>query len=170
MTFAQASLEDVYRREYPRLVALAYGLSGSRAAAEEIVQDAFLDAHRHWSQVRGYDNPGGWLRRCVINRSVSGFRRRLAESRALTRLGSRRDLPAEVPETDEELWRAVRRLPRRQTQVVALRYVDDCSIADIAAILDCAEGTVKAHLHRARQALAQALQLELRPDAEEARP
>lgn len=151
------TLEDLYRREYPRLVALAHGLSGSRSAAEELVQDAFLAAHRRWDDVGGYTEPSAWLRRVVVNRSVSGVRRRVAEARALTRLRGQRTLPDALPEPDEAVWRAVRALPRRQRQAVALRYVDDRSVAEIARILDCAEGTVKAHLHQARQALARTL-------------
>ncbi|HEY8545174.1 MAG TPA: sigma-70 family RNA polymerase sigma factor [Acidimicrobiales bacterium] len=172
MKATRSSLDEVYRREFPALMALAYGLSGSRTAAEELVQEAFLAAHRQWSQVGGYDHLGAWLRRVIVNRSVSAVRRRVAEGRALSRLGAHRQVPAVLPEPAEELWRAVRALPRRQAQVVALRYVDDRSIADIAAILDCAEGTVKAHLHAARQALAKALGVEApaepRPDQQEA--
>jgi len=160
MGASQSSLDEVYRREFPSLMALAYGLSGSRSAAEELVQDAFLAAHRQWSRIGGYDDLGAWLRRVVVNRSVSAVRRRVAESRALTRLGTRPPLPAPLPAPDEELWRAVRALPRRQAQAVALYYGDDRSIAEIATILDCAEGTVKAHLHAARQALAKALRVE----------
>jgi RNA polymerase sigma-70 factor (ECF subfamily) len=55
------------------------------------------------------------------------------------------------------VWRAVRALPPRQAQAVALYYVDDRSVAEIAEILRCAEGTVKAHLHKARQKLAEAI-------------
>lgn len=168
MGATKSSLDEVYRREFPALMALAYGLSGSRAAAEELVQDAFLAAHRQWSRIGSYDDLGAWLRRVVVNRSVSAVRRRVAETRALTRLGARREQPGALPEPDEELWRAVRALPRRQAQVVALHYGDDRSIAQIAQILDCAEGTVKAHLHTARQALAKALQAEPRPDQQEA--
>ena len=61
-----------------------------------------------------------------------------------------RQLPAE----DAEVWRAVRRLPKRQAQVVALYYAADCSVAEVAEVLGLAEGTVKAQLHRGRQALA----------------
>lgn len=149
--------DDLYRREYRPLVALAYGLSGSRAAAEEIVQDTFLAAHRRWSQIREYDRPGLWLRRVVMNRSVSTVRRRLAEARAITRVGTRANRPEALPEQHDELWRAVRRLPPQQAKALLLRYVDDRTVADTATILGCTEGTVRTHLHRARQALASAL-------------
>jgi RNA polymerase sigma-70 factor (ECF subfamily) len=155
---AQAvDFDELYRREYRPLVALAYGLSGSRAAAEEIVQDAFLAAHRKWRRISTYDAPGLWLRRVVANRSVSTVRRRIAEARALTRLGGWASRQQSLPEQHDELWRAVRRLPDQQAKAVLLRYVDDCTVAQTAAILGCTEGTVKTHLHRARRSLAGAL-------------
>jgi RNA polymerase sigma-70 factor (ECF subfamily) len=66
-------------------------------------------------------------------------------------------LPDELPPDAEAFWAAVRRLPKRQAQVVALHYIDELSVADIGDVLGCAEGTVKTHLHRARRALAAAL-------------
>ena len=161
------TLEDLYRSDFHRLVSLAHGLSGSRAAAEELVQEAFLVAHRRWHRIEGYADPSAWLRRVVVNRSVSAFRRRVAEAVALTRLGSRRTMPDELPEHDEAVWRAVRALPPRQAQVVALYYVDDRSVTEIAEIVEVAEGTVKAHLHHARQALARTLEDPAGSDASE---
>ena len=143
------SFEDLYKREFAGVLALAYVLSGSRSAAEELAQDAFLAAHRRWDTISAYDNPSAWVRRVCVNRSTSLMRRRTNEAKALARLAGRRRLPDELPSDADEFWRAVRRLPRRQAQAVALHYVDDLSIADIAAVLNCAEGTVKAHLHRA---------------------
>jgi RNA polymerase sigma-70 factor (ECF subfamily) len=67
------------------------------------------------------------------------------------------DGPALLPERHDELWRAVRRLPPHQAKAVVLHYVDDCSVAEIASILGCADGTVKTHLHRARRTLADVL-------------
>ena len=161
---AQLDFDELYRRDFRALVALAYGLSGSRAAAEELAQEAFLAAHRRWDEVSRYDDPSAWLRRVVVNRSVSGVRRRMAERRALARLSGQRVLPEALPDGDEEVWAAVRTLPQRQAQVVALFYVDDRSVGDIARILECAEGTVKAHLHAARQALVRKLGNELKED------
>ncbi len=149
--------DRLYERDYHAVVALAFGLSGSRAAAEELAQDAFLALLRSWDKVSGYSDPAAWVRRVVINHSVSGFRRRAAELRALSRLAGRRQLPAELPQPAAEFWEMVRRLPRRQAQVVALYYFEDRSVDDIAEILGCAAPTVKVHLHRARAALAQSL-------------
>lgn len=102
----------------------------------------------------GYDDPAAWVRRVCVNRSVSLIRRRASEARALARLVTRRVLPDELPADSDAFWSAVRRLPRRQAQVVALYYLGDRPVAEIATVLGCAEGTVKAHLHRARRSLA----------------
>jgi len=76
------AFDQLYRSDYRRLVALAYGLSGSRSAAEELAQEAFLAAHRRWNEIGAYDDPSAWLRRVVVNRSVSLLRRRVAEGLA----------------------------------------------------------------------------------------
>lgn len=158
------SFEEFYRREFAGVLALAYVLSGSRSAAEELTQDAFLAAHQRWDRISDYDDPRAWVRRICANRAVSVVRRRVSEAKALARLGARRVLPDEMPPDDDAFWRAVRRLPRRQAQVVALHYLEDRPLADIAVVLGCAEGTVKAHLHRARRSLADDLCCELVDD------
>jgi RNA polymerase sigma-70 factor, ECF subfamily len=153
--------EDLYRKEFPAVVALAYALSGNRWVAEDLAQDAFLTAHREWARIQSYDDPGAWVRRVVANMSVSMFRRRAIEAKALARLalGQVWILP-ELPVEDERYWRAVRALPRRQAQVVALYYLEDRSANDIADILDMAPGTVRKHLHDGRRALARMLDME----------
>jgi len=156
-TPAAEDLQGLYRRHYRSVVALAYALSGSRGAAEELAQEAFLEAHRAWDRIGGYDDPGAWVRRVVVNRSVSRVRRRVAEAKALARLAGRRDLPAELPDPEAGFWEAVRRLPTRQAQAVALHYLEDRPVAEIAGILDISADTVKVHLHRGRRALAESL-------------
>lgn len=150
-----------YGREFSSVVGLAYALSGSRWAAEELAQEAFLAAHRKWNEVGGYDQPGAWVRRVVSNLSTSLVRRRVAEARALVKLAARR--PESLPPldaSDAEFWRAVRALPKRQSQVIALHYLEDLSVAEIAETLNVAQGTVKTHLHRGRVELARRLGLE----------
>jgi RNA polymerase sigma-70 factor, ECF subfamily len=144
--------EAFYLREYQAVVQLAYALSGSRLVAEDIAQETFLVAFRDWERIR---HPSGWVRKVAVRRASRTVHRRLLEARALTRLmAGRGPAVAELPEQDAEVWRAVRALPRRQAQVIALRYVADVPVAEIALTLGLAEGTVKAQLHRARQALA----------------
>jgi RNA polymerase sigma factor (sigma-70 family) len=150
--------EDFYRREYVSMVGLAYALSGSRSGAEDLAQEAFLAAHRNWDRISGYERPGAWVRRVVVNLSVSAFRRGIAEAKALARaaLSERTDVP-DFGGADPDFWSAVRSLPRRQAQVVALFYLEDLPISDVAGILDMTAGTVKRHLHNARQTLSRRL-------------
>ena len=78
----------------------------------------------------------------------------------MVRLAVGRSEPiAELQEPDLEFWAAVRALPTRQRQMVALYYLGDCSVGEIALTLDCAEGTVRATLHKGRQGLAKRLGL-----------
>jgi RNA polymerase sigma-70 factor (sigma-E family) len=152
--------EMFYRREYVGVVALAYALSGNRHAAEDLAQDGFLAAHRRWDEISRYDQPIAWVRRVVANMSASLVRRRVAEARALVRFAGRRQtVAAPLEDRDAEYWRAVRSLPLRQAQAVALHYLFDLSVVDVAETLGIAEGTVKAHLHKARAALAKKLRL-----------
>ncbi len=156
--------ERFYGREFRSVVGLAYALSGSRAASEDLAQEAFIAAHRNWDKVGAYEKPEAWVRRVVSNLSVSRFRKRTTELKALTRLAGFRNetsvLPA-LPAEAEEFWATVRRLPKRQAQVVALHYLDDLPVTEIAEILECSPNTVKVHLHKGRKKLADRLGVEM---------
>ena len=153
--------EHFYLQEYPGVVALAYALSGSRTGAEDIAQEAFLRAYRDWDRVGSYEHQVAWVRRVASNLATSGLRRRMVEARALLRLAGRRESAVDpLPGENAEFWAAVRVLPSRQAQAVALYYLEDRSIQQTAAVLGCAEGTVKAHLAKARRTLARRLQVD----------
>jgi len=150
--------EHFYLQEYASVVKLAYALSGSRAGAEDIAQEAFLRAYRDWDRVGSYEHRVAWVRRVAANLATSGLRRRVVEARALIRLAGRWEPAVDpMPAENAEFWAAVRALPSRQAQAVALYYLEDRSIQQTAAVLGCAEGTVKAHLAKARRALARRL-------------
>jgi RNA polymerase sigma factor (sigma-70 family) len=151
-----------YLREYPAAVALALALSGSRLVAEDLAQEAFLAAWRQWPRIGAYEQPAAWVRRVVANLATSTLRRRLAEARALVRLAAGRapDVP-EPSAATAEVWAAVRALPRRQAQVLALHYLLGCPVSEVASILDRSERTVKLHLHNGRAGVARRLGLEL---------
>lgn len=152
--------EVFYRREYTRMVAVARALLRSGTAAEDLAQESFVAAHRHWGRIGGYDDPGAWVRRVLINRATSFQRRLGAEWRAFNRLGQRADertVPELTPQATE-VWEEVRRLPRRQAQATVLHYVDQLSIEEIGEVMGCSSGAVKSHLHRARNRLSERLQ------------
>ncbi len=148
---------EFYAREYHAVAALAYVLTGSWAAGEDITQDAFVAASVAWNRIKTYDRPAAWVRRVVANRSASLVRRRLAETHALLRLARRSESPVIDTPAAVEFWDAVRRLPRRQAQAVALYYLENWRTGEIAEVLGCTEATVRVHLHKGRQALGQAL-------------
>jgi RNA polymerase sigma-70 factor (ECF subfamily) len=155
----RGSFEEFYLSELPRLVALARGLAGA-AIAEDLAQEAMLVTYRRWHVVRDLQRPELWVRKTCSNLAISQFRRRMVELRATARLAGRREPLAQLSEPAEEFWAAVRRLPARQGQAAALRYVYDMPLADIAETMGCSDGTVKQHLSRARVALAVALGLD----------
>jgi RNA polymerase sigma-70 factor, ECF subfamily len=154
---APAVFETFYEVEYTALLRLGYVLTGSRGTAEELVQETMLRAYRHWRKVGGYEKPGAWARRVLVNLATSRGRRLTAEAKAMLRLRGNRPPEPTTRAESAELWTELRKLPSRQAQALALFYVEDLSIADIASLLECPEGTVKALLHRGRTTLARAL-------------
>lgn len=141
-----------YRSEYVAVVTLAAVLSGSRAAAEDIAQEAFASTFARWEVL---EQPAAWVRRVVTNLCASWVRRRVREIAALRRFRSRRDHGPLLADPDaDEYWATVRELPKRQAQCITLHYLEDRSTADIADILGIAEATVRVHLHHARTELA----------------
>jgi RNA polymerase sigma-70 factor, ECF subfamily len=155
----EASTFDLlYRKEYAPMVRLAWALVGQRDVAEEIVQDAFVEAHRRWNRLCTYDKPGAWIRKVVLQKCARRSRWLQTDASLLDRLFRQR--PAPPPphdETDPELAKAIRSLPKRQGQVLALVAIDDLAFADIAQILGCSEETARTHLRRARSTLQRVL-------------
>ena len=152
------SFEQLYQNDYPAVVGLVYGLTGSRWVAEDLTQEAFLRAHRDWSRVGEMASPGGWVRHVALNLARSRWRRLRSEAMAKLAVSSNEDSTNPPSDLDtEEFWTEVRRLPTRQAQAVTLRYVEDRSVAEIADVLGVAEGTVKALLHQGRERLSRQL-------------
>lgn len=156
------SFEQFFAANRGGVLALLYSLSGSRQVAEDVAQDAFTEAFRRWSTISRYDDPAAWVRRVAINKSISGVRKRVNERKALARAASRAVTSGETPvdPDGDRFWAAVRALPERQAQAVALHYLEDRSVAEIARVLDIAEPTVRVHLHRGRLELARTLGLD----------
>lgn len=146
-------------------LAVLLALCGPHVATEELVQEAFMRAYRRWDAVGVMARPDLWVQRVALNLATSQLRRLAAEGRALVRSSARQGRSTETAdfEASEGFWRLVRRLPQRQAHVVALHYAADRSVADIAEMLGVAEGTVKAHLHKARARLTKLLSGEIEP-------
>ena len=160
-TDPDADFDRFFRAHLRPLVALAYGLTGSRSVAEDLAQDALLATFKKWAHVGQLDNPGAWVRRVVANRAVSNIRRRLVEAKASSTKLRQRDEEhttiGTVSSDSEHVWAAIRSLPRRQAQVIALRTLDRSTVAEIAEVLKISEEAASTHLRRARQTLTRAL-------------
>ncbi|MCZ7534105.1 MAG: SigE family RNA polymerase sigma factor [Acidimicrobiia bacterium] len=162
---APESFDTFYKREFRSMVSLSYATSRGWTVAEDVAQEAFAAAYRDWDRVGRLDNPATWVRRVVINKSVGVIRRRVSGVRALARLGSEprhANFPSVSAET-EHVWDAVRKLPRRQRQVVALRFIDQLTFEEIGEVLGCSKDTVNTHLRRAKSTLAHRLGTEETP-------
>jgi RNA polymerase sigma-70 factor, ECF subfamily len=163
-----SSFDGFFLVEFPRMVAFATVLVGDRAVAEDLAQEAMLRAFRNWETVSGYDRPGAWVRRVTANLASSSRRRRGIETRALERV-ERPGATTDAVDADgaERFWALVRALPTRQREAVALHYLEDWSVRQIADFLGCAESTAKAHLQKARRRLAAQLEATMDEDVED---
>jgi RNA polymerase sigma-70 factor (ECF subfamily) len=132
---AREPFEVFLRREYRSVLGLAIVLCRNRAVAEELTMEAFEAALREWPKVSSLDLPGAWVRRVVSNSAMSSYRRLSAEGRALVRLSGDRTDASPDPHASASVWTAVRGLPRRQAQVIALFYVGGYGRREIAETL-----------------------------------
>ena len=150
---ARATLEQIFELSYRRLAMQLYGVVGNLAEAEDLVQEAFVRAAAAGPRFRRVDNPEAWLRRTAINL----HRKRWRKVRNFHRIRPRLEVPpADLPGLDEHLAvvEALRQLPAAQREAVALHYLADLQVAEIADLVGVPEGTVKSRLMRGREALA----------------
>jgi RNA polymerase sigma-70 factor (sigma-E family) len=155
-------LSDLYREHYRPLVRLAALLLDDLPAAEEVVQDAFVQLHHSWGRVNDEAKRVSYLRSIVMNGARSRARRR-ATGRRLEVVGpAASEVSAEAAalqlEDRRHMLAALRSLPDRQRECLVLRYYLDLSEAEIAAALGISAGSVKTHTHRGIAALERALE------------
>ena len=148
-----ALLAEVFHGSYRRLVVQLYGVTGDLGEAEDVVQEAFVRASASLARFAQADNPEAWLRTVALNLHRNRVRKLRGWVRARRVAESAR--PAELPGLDEHLdvVRALRRLPAQHREVLALHYLADLPVVEVAAALQLPEGTVKSRLARARAAL-----------------
>ncbi|MBO9523934.1 MAG: SigE family RNA polymerase sigma factor [Nocardioidaceae bacterium] len=152
-TAAESDAFDAFvRARLPHLLRFARALSGDEHAAADLVQDALERTLLGWRRIVSED-PEGYVRRAMVNRSVSVWRKQRRERLTDDPPPQRYD----DPERDHALFAALRRLPPRQRAVVALRYYEDLSEAQTAAVLGCSVGTVKSQAHQAMARLRELL-------------
>jgi RNA polymerase sigma factor (sigma-70 family) len=173
---AAASVTALYAEHALGLVRLAVVVTGDRAAAEDIVQDAFLGLYRRWDQVPDMTAPLAYLRVSVMNGCRTALRRR-SRLRLWSGAGPGGDLDDGAPagpggppgladsaeasallgEEQRVVAAALRKLPRRQREAVVLRYYLDLSIEETAQVMGISPGTVKSATHRGLAAVGRTL-------------
>jgi RNA polymerase sigma-70 factor (sigma-E family) len=142
---------ELYVRHADAAVRLAYLITGDRAVAEDLVQDAFIRLAGRLVHLRDPGAFDAYLRKTVVNLAHSHFRRKRVERTYLERAGAagRTNVAHDASVEDrEELWRALQRLSQRQRAAIVLRFYEDLSESQVADILRCRPGTVKSLVSR----------------------
>jgi RNA polymerase sigma factor (sigma-70 family) len=142
--------EEVYRREYPQLVAVATALTGDGREGEDAVQDTMVKAFVRWNRVGRMDLPGAWCHRVLVNACRSRWRRRRTEQQFWARSRSAEPTTSEPSADVIAFWTLVRQLPSRPRMVVTLHFAGERTMPEIASILNVPEGTVRSDIARAR--------------------
>lgn len=147
------------------LLGTALRMAGSRAEAEDLVQEAVLRAWTFWERFQPGTNGRAWMHRILVNTFINGYRRRRREREILgeIRLGERhegwekdrRPIPGEG--LGDEVSAALSTLPHEFRQVLVLVDLDERSYKDAARTLGCPIGTIMSRLHRARRAMKEQL-------------
>jgi RNA polymerase sigma-70 factor (sigma-E family) len=145
-------VDDLYRSRRRDLVRLAFLLVDDVALAEEIVQESFIGLYQHWNNLANADAAYAYVRASVVNRGRSELRRRGRQRRRRPSSDEALTPSSEstVVSRDEHrrVLAAVQGLPKRQREVLVLRYWQNMSEADIAVILRISKGSVKSAASR----------------------
>lgn len=145
------AFDDLFRDAYR----VAYRLLGSREDASDVAQEALARASVRWARLTGRGDPAPWVVRVATNLALDRWRRRRTAAAHPFAAGGA--AVADPVDDRVDLHRALAALPRRQREVVVLRYVADLPEAAVAHALGCSVGTVKTHASRGLAALREAL-------------
>ncbi len=155
MSNEQAEFAEFFRTSWEPCLRAVLAVVGSPQLAEDQVAEAFAKAWASWRKVRRHPAPKAWVVRTALNAGASWWRRR---SREMPLTDHDLTLPGDLGhELDASLLTALRRLPARQREVVALRIFLDLDTETIARQLGIEAGTVRMHLSRAVSALRREL-------------
>ena len=148
------SLEEQFREfvaaRSSALLRTAYLLTGDWSTAEDLLQTALTKTYLAWKRLGGIEAVEPYARRVMVNTSTSWWRRRWHGERPTEVLPERAGVDEIEQQLDRDLlWRHLRALPNRQRAVLVLRYYEDMSEAQTAAMLDISPGTVKSQTSRA---------------------
>jgi RNA polymerase sigma factor (sigma-70 family) len=153
------SFEEVFRLILPRAIRVAYRILGNETQAEDAAAEALARAHASWRKVGAIEYRDAWILRVTANVAVDMSRRQqriFSVGLSVDAEVSGSSAGDEDPSTDA-LAGALAALPRRQREVVVLRYLEGLSEAEVAEALGVSTGTVKKNAFRARETLRQRL-------------
>jgi RNA polymerase sigma-70 factor (ECF subfamily) len=153
-----ADFDETFRDHYERLVRSLAVACGDREAAADAVEDGFTRAFARWRRISRYEDPVGWVRHVALNRLRDHFRRAERGRTAVDRLSGQTTQSMPGPEAPDDLLDELATLPRQQRIAVALYYVDELSVREIADAMGLSEGAVKYHLHAGRATLRERLE------------
>jgi RNA polymerase sigma-70 factor (sigma-E family) len=156
---ATAGVTTLYRVHAVGLIRLAIVMLGDRAAAEDVVQDAFLGLYRRWAGLADPANALTYVRSAVLNRCRNELRRRGRPGRqqAAAPAGESAEAAVLVGEEHQRVLAAIRLLPDRQREALVLRFYLDLSEEEAARAMGISRGTVKSATSRAVAALGRML-------------
>ena len=140
--------EDEFDRLFGRAFAVARRLTGDLAAAEDIAAEALARTYARWHRVRSFEYRDAWVARVATNLAIDAARRKRIDPAALNTAD-----PSDATVLRLALVEALSHLPRRQREAVALRYLADLSVDDVAVSLGVSAGTVKQSVHRGLKTL-----------------
>lgn len=154
---AVGSFEDYVTTRSAALLRFAHHLTRNSDDAHDAVQDALLGLYPRWRQIAARGEVDAYVRRSIVNAHVSAWRkvRRIFPTADPSLVGPAPVVPdasQAVADADQAL-RLCGELPPLQRAAVVLRFYEDRTFAEIAAILGCPEGTARSHVHRALVAL-----------------
>jgi RNA polymerase sigma-70 factor (sigma-E family) len=156
----------LYQAHALGLLRLAVIMLGDRQAAEDVVQDAFLGLYRRYGTLRNPDRAQAYVRSAVFNGCRSVLRKRARDRQFVLADPEAESAEASVLLSEEhaEVLAAMRRLPGRQREAVALRYCLDMSLEDAARVMGVSQGTVKSATSRGIAALGRMLEARTREE------
>jgi RNA polymerase sigma-70 factor, ECF subfamily len=158
------SFDAFYTGSVRRLVGQLHAMTGSKAEAEDCVQEAYARAWQRWDKVSGYGDPEAWVRTVAYRVSVSAWRKS-ANMRAAHRKHGVPDDSRGLSPDYVAIVAALRKVSAAQRQAIVLHHLVGLSVQEIAQETGAATGTVKARLSRGRQALAPLLDEGVQVDA-----
>lgn len=153
--------DEIVRRHHKQVYNLAYNLTQNCEDARDISQEVFIKVYRSLKKIRKISAFNLWLKRVTLNACTDYLRQKpnekiIEDTLYIEKYYSNGDIPDGLVETLElnlMISKAVNRLPKKQRKVFILRHYNDMPLREIASILNCSLGTVKAHLFRAKNRL-----------------